>query len=130
MERVYTINLRHGFIKAPAWKKTPRAVKQVKLFISKHFRVEQEKVKLSNDLNNFLWQHGMKNPPARVKVLAKKDEEGFVIVELFKLGGEGKQDQKEKQDQAEKQKKTKKEEKKEKQDKQENQTESNKKNSE
>lgn len=88
MERIYTINLRRGFIKAPRWKKTPRAVKEVKLFITKHLKTSVEKVKLSTKLNNYLWANGMKNPPPRVRVKAVKDDKGVVFVDLFSLSEE------------------------------------------
>lgn len=83
MERVYTVNLRKGFIKAVRWKKTPRAAKEVKIFISKHLKTAVDHVRLSNTLNNYLWARGIKNPPSRVKVTAIKDDKGFVNVELF-----------------------------------------------
>lgn len=80
LERTYVIPLRSYFRNAAPYRKTNRAVRAVQIFLTKHMK--SENVKLGQHLNNFLWQHGIKNPPPRVTVVAIKDAEGVVRAEL------------------------------------------------
>ena len=80
-ERTYTIPLRKEFMKVPTWRKTEKAVKAAQEFLLKHFKAEE--VKLGKEVNDFIWKHGIKNPPPKVKVTAAKDENGVVHAELF-----------------------------------------------
>ena len=78
-EKLFTIPLRKEFSKVASYKKTPRAVKEIRKFISKHMKVEN--VKIGKHLNKKMWKDGIKSPPPRVKVKAIKEED-FVRVEL------------------------------------------------
>lgn len=80
LERIYTIPLRAGFRNVASYRKTNKAVKTLQEFLKKHMKSED--VRLGQHLNNFLWKHGIKNPPPRVTVKAQKDEEGVVRAEL------------------------------------------------
>jgi large subunit ribosomal protein L31e len=80
-ERTYTIPLRRAFQKVPVWRRSKKAVKAAKEFLQKHMK--SDNVKLSKSLNEKIWGHGAKNPPARVKVSVSKDKEGKVSAELF-----------------------------------------------
>ena len=79
MERTYTIPLRKEFQKAPRYKKTSKAVRATKEFLKKHMKADD--VKLGKYLNELLWKNGPKNPPHKIKVTAKK-EENLVKAEL------------------------------------------------
>jgi len=81
IERVYNVPLRKEFRKVPRWRKTKKAVKAMREFLAKHMK--SENVKLSPELNELLWKHGIKNPPHHVKVTVTKDEEGLVKADLF-----------------------------------------------
>ena len=81
LERTYNVPLRREYQKAPRWKRTEKAVVGLRQFLSKHMK--SENILLSTPLNNFLWKHGIKNPPHHVKVTAIKDKEGVVHAELF-----------------------------------------------
>ena len=81
LERVYNVPLRKEFMKVPRWKKTKKAVTALRQFLSKHMKSTD--VKLSKDLNEELWKHGIKNPPHHVKVTVTKDEQGLVKADLF-----------------------------------------------
>ena len=83
LERVYNVPLRKEFQKSPKWKRTKKAVKAVREFITKHMKSEE--VKIGKYLNLELWKHGIKNPPHHIKVKASKDDEGKVFVELAEL---------------------------------------------
>ncbi len=80
MQRVYTIPLRRDFQKAANWRKTERAVTAVKDFLKKHMKGKQ--VKLGKELNEKLWENGLKNPPCKVKVEAVLEEDKTVRANL------------------------------------------------
>ena len=82
VEREYIINLRREIMKAPKYKRTPKAVKAVKQFIAKHMRIPErdvKKVKIDKWLNQELWFRGIQNPPTKIKVKAKKQGENVIV---------------------------------------------------
>ncbi|MFA6888901.1 MAG: 50S ribosomal protein L31e [Candidatus Woesearchaeota archaeon] len=80
IERTYTIPLRREYLKAPKYRRTEKASRALRDFLVKHMKSED--VKVGKFLNEFLWMHGMKNPPHHVKVNVVKME-GTVYAELF-----------------------------------------------
>ena len=80
LERVYNIPLRRETLKVPNFKKANKAMKTVKIFISKHMK--SDNVVVGKYLNLYIWKHGAKNPPHHAKVNAAKDDKGKVFVEL------------------------------------------------
>jgi large subunit ribosomal protein L31e len=84
IEREYIIPLREKSRSVPRYKKTPKAVKTIKEFIARHMKVENRdlnKVKISKDLNQFLWAKGIRKHPHKIKVKAIKKGEN-ILVEL------------------------------------------------
>ncbi|PIN87822.1 hypothetical protein COV12_01800 [Candidatus Woesearchaeota archaeon CG10_big_fil_rev_8_21_14_0_10_32_24] len=81
IERVYNVPLRKEFMKVARWKKTKKAVTALQQFLAKHMKTKN--VKLSKELNEHVWKHGIKNPPHHVKVTVSKDENGVAHAELF-----------------------------------------------
>ena len=81
LERTYNVPLRKEYRKVPRWKKTKKAVSALRQFLIKHMKSED--VKLSKELNEKLWKHGIKNPPHHVKVTVTKNDKGEVRAELF-----------------------------------------------
>jgi large subunit ribosomal protein L31e len=84
IEREYIIPLREKSRSVPRYKKTPKAVKTIKEFLARHMKVENRdlnKVKISKDLNQFLWAKGIRKHPHKIKVKAIKKGEN-IIVEL------------------------------------------------
>ncbi|PIN76512.1 50S ribosomal protein L31e [Candidatus Woesearchaeota archaeon CG10_big_fil_rev_8_21_14_0_10_36_11] len=81
LERVYTVPLRKEYQKVPRWRRTKKAVKALQEFLAKHMK--SDNVKISSELNDELWKHGIKNPPHHVKVTVTKDKDGVVKAELF-----------------------------------------------
>ena len=79
LERQYTIPLRRAFMKAPNYRKTKRAVNEIKYFLQKHMK--SEIIKIGSHLNLELREKGKKNPPPRVKVKVLKRDD-IVYVEL------------------------------------------------
>jgi len=80
VEREYIIPLRKEFQKTPKYKRAKKAVTAIKEFLSKHMK--SENVKLGKYLNLKVWEHGMKNPPHKVKVKVEKYDDGLVKAEL------------------------------------------------
>ena len=88
LEREYIVPLRKQWLKVPEYKRASRAVKTLKQFIAKHMKVydkDLRKIKIEIDLNNEIRFRGMKKPPARIKVKAKKYDDGLVRVELVDI---------------------------------------------
>jgi len=81
IERVYNVPLRKEFRKVPRWKKTKKAVSALRQFLSRHMKSKD--IKIGKEVNEKLWQHGIKNPPHHIKVNVKKDENGVVTANLF-----------------------------------------------
>jgi large subunit ribosomal protein L31e len=81
LERTYNVPLRRVFGKTPKYKRTNRAVSALREFMVRHMKSED--VKIGRELNKLVWENGIRNPPHHVKVLATKDSEGVVRVELF-----------------------------------------------
>ena len=81
LERIYNVPLRKEFQKAPNWKRTGKAVVALREFIAKNMK--SDNVKLGKEVNDALWQNGIRNPPHHLKVTVTKDEKGEVKVGLF-----------------------------------------------
>ncbi|HEX4919996.1 MAG TPA: 50S ribosomal protein L31e, partial [Candidatus Bathyarchaeia archaeon] len=82
-EKFYDLNLRRIW-NAPREKRTPRAVRFLREFVS--HRMKTDEVKLSEEANSMLWQRGISKPPRKIRIRVIKDKEGKVIV----FPGEGK----------------------------------------
>jgi len=88
LEREHIVPLRKGWLKVPKYKRGAKAVKTLKEFLAQHMKVydrDLRKIKLDIILNNEIRFRGMKKPPARIKVKAKKFDDGLVRVELAEL---------------------------------------------
>ena len=76
IEREYIIPLRHRWKIVPRYQRTNKAIRSVKEFLARHMKVRDRdlnKIKLDRYLNETIWHRGIKNPPARIKVLAIKE---------------------------------------------------------
>lgn len=88
LEREYIVPLRRKFAHTPQYKRTPKAIRALKIFIAKHMKVDSrdtDKVKLDKYVNEELWFKGIRKPLAKIKVKAKKFESGIVTVELAEI---------------------------------------------
>jgi len=78
VEREYIIPLRHRWRIVPRYQRTNKAVKAVKEFVARHMKIRDRdlnKIRIDRYLNETLWNRGIKNPPAKIKVLAVKEGE-------------------------------------------------------
>jgi ribosomal protein L31E len=83
LERTYTIPLRREYQKVATYKRSKKAAKAIKEFAARHMKTPVANVKVLNDVNDFVWKHGIRNPPHHIKVQCRKDDKGIVTVQLF-----------------------------------------------
>ena len=84
IESIFTIPFYPKLNKTAAYKRTPKAVRMLKVFILKHTKADF--VVITNELNEFLWKRGIEKPPRKVKVRAiveTIDEEKIATIELI-----------------------------------------------
>ncbi|MDG6257334.1 MAG: 50S ribosomal protein L31e [Methanomicrobiaceae archaeon] len=78
-EQIYVIPLRDAK-RAPRWKRSHKAVKDIRAFLVKHMKSED--VKLDRSINEKVWDRGSEKPPRKIRVRAMKFEDGQVQAEL------------------------------------------------
>ena len=81
IERIMTIPLRKTKL-APRTKRAARAIKEIREYIMRHMRVDEEHVWIDASLNERIWENGIRNPPSKVTVKAVKFDDGLVEVSL------------------------------------------------
>ena len=69
-------------MKTKNWKRTKKAVKALRQFAVRHMKPEADMVFISQDVNERLWENGIKNPPRKIRVRMTKSVEGLVRVYL------------------------------------------------
>tara|TARA_Y100000034_G_C6868425_1_gene396044 strand:- start:828 stop:1406 length:579 start_codon:yes stop_codon:yes gene_type:complete len=88
LEREYIVPLRKGWLKVPEYKRANKALKTLKEFIAKHMKIydrDLRKIKVDNLLNNEIRFKGMRKPLSKIKVKAKRFDDGIVRVELVNI---------------------------------------------
>lgn len=80
-ERIYIIPLSKAWIR-PRTKRTPRAIRLLKAFIKRHMKIEDESIKIANEVNEKIWSRGIQKPPRKIRVKVTRDKEGLVTVHL------------------------------------------------
>ncbi|MBP2132862.1 large subunit ribosomal protein L31e [Methanomicrobium sp. W14] len=78
-EQIYIIPLR-DVKKAPRWKRSPKAMKEIRAFLSKHMKSDD--IKIDSSINEKVWERGSEKPPRKIRVRAMKFEDGQVQAEL------------------------------------------------
>ena len=76
-ERIYNVNLGRAWL-APRQKRTNKAMSILRKFAMKHGRTDE--VKISEDINEFLWIKGKRHPPRKIQIKLIKDKEGLVTI--------------------------------------------------
>ena len=79
-ERIYVIPLAKEYQKAPNWNRTKRAMKALRQFVDRHMKPEA--LYVSQEVNERMWENGIKNPPRKIRVRVTKSVEGLVRVFL------------------------------------------------
>jgi large subunit ribosomal protein L31e len=91
-ERYYTIPLQKALARPPK-KRAPRAMQLIKLFVTKHMKLEMKvseveeeeelpQLIVSKEVNEKVWNRGIEKPPRRIKTRVTKDKDGNVTVYL------------------------------------------------
>lgn len=90
-EKTYTIPLRRAWI-SPRKKRVPKAVRMVRGYVQRHMKIqagpktgeeeEEERLVISNEVNEKLWSRGIEKPPRNIRVRAVKNKEGTVTLYL------------------------------------------------
>lgn len=80
-EQIYTIPLR-SVKNAPRWKRSKRAIKEIRVYLTKHMKTDEANVKLDRTINEAIWRRGSQKPPRRIRVRAMRFEDGEVDAEL------------------------------------------------
>jgi large subunit ribosomal protein L31e len=78
-EHIYIIPLRDAR-RAPRWKRSNAAIKDIRKYLAKHMKSED--VKLDKGINEKIWERGSTKPPTKIRVRAMKMEDGQVQAEL------------------------------------------------
>ncbi|MDY6930692.1 MAG: 50S ribosomal protein L31e [Halobacteriota archaeon] len=78
-ERIYTIPLRNAR-SVPRWKRSKRAVTEVRLFLLRH--TKSDEIKIDPAISERIWERGAERPPSRIRVKVAKDDDGVVEAKL------------------------------------------------
>lgn len=87
LKREYVIPLRRKTRFAPKWRRSKKAMSVLKEFIVKHMKTDN--VIICPELNEKIWERGIKNPPGKVSVIALKTQISGVektLVNLIEVG--------------------------------------------
>ena len=77
-ERYYVVPLaKNGFEKVPRWKRSKKAIIVLREFLIRHMKPEGD-VYISQELNERVWENGIKNPPRKIRVRVTKSVDGIV----------------------------------------------------
>jgi large subunit ribosomal protein L31e len=91
-ERTYTVPLSRALVRPPK-KRAPRAMQLLKIFITKHMKLEMKvseeeeeeelpQLVISKEVNEKVWDRGIEKPPRKIKTRVTKDKDGNVTVYL------------------------------------------------
>ncbi|TXT62711.1 MAG: 50S ribosomal protein L31e [Promethearchaeota archaeon] len=78
-ERIYIVPLKKAR-KGPRTKWAKKAVRYLREFIEQHFKPEY--LVISQEVNEKIWAHGIQKPPRKLRVLARKNVDGLVYLNL------------------------------------------------
>ncbi|MBN2122403.1 50S ribosomal protein L31e [Candidatus Micrarchaeota archaeon] len=89
LERIYTIPLR-GAYEGVRTKRSRKAVKIVRAFISRHMKAGLEAVSISEEVNKAIWKRGIQKPPRKIKVRAVKGADVVNVLLVDEKAGDAK----------------------------------------
>lgn len=81
IERIMVVPLRKAKL-APRSRRANAAVKELRAFVMRHMKADEEHVWLDASVNEKIWSQGIRNPPNKVTVKAVKYDDGLVEVTL------------------------------------------------
>lgn len=72
-EVIFTVPIKKIKKIVPRWKRAPRAVKFVREFVARHAKAQE--VIIDPKVNEKIWERGIDNPPSKLRVKVKVEEE-------------------------------------------------------
>ena len=79
--RIITVPLKAAK-NVPRTRRANRAVKEVRSFIARHMKADEDKVWIDMPVSEKIWESGIQNPPSKITVKAVKFDDGLVEVTL------------------------------------------------
>ncbi|MCM8830602.1 MAG: 60S ribosomal protein L31 [Candidatus Omnitrophica bacterium] len=73
IERVYVVNLSKAY-KTVRQKRARKSIMLLKEFIARHLKEDQGKIRVSNKLNQKIFENSIKQPPKKLKIRVIKDK--------------------------------------------------------
>lgn len=78
-EQIYTIPLKKAK-NAPRWKRSKRAVTEVKNYLARHTKAEE--ILIDPSINEKIWERGAKKPPSNIRIKVTEVEDGKIEAKL------------------------------------------------
>jgi len=66
----------------PTTERANRALKEVRAYVARHMKADENSVWIDPKLNEAIWARGITAPPSKVRVKAVRFEDGLVEVSL------------------------------------------------
>ncbi len=76
--REYVVNLRRAY-EVSRTKRAKYAIGLIRRFVARHMKVDVDRVKLSEELNEFVWSRGMEKPPRRVHIEVERRDDAVHV---------------------------------------------------
>ncbi len=68
---------KRGFEKGPRWSAAKKSVSTLHIFLKRHMKPEGD-VYISQDVNERIWERGIKHPPRKIRIRVTKSVDGIV----------------------------------------------------
>jgi len=82
-ERIMNIPLKDTKA-VPRSKRANRAIKEIREYVARHMKVDDDYVWIDTGVNELIWSRGIQKPPTKVTIRAVRFEDGLVEVSLAK----------------------------------------------
>jgi len=82
-ERIMNIPLKDTK-SVPRSKRANRAIKEIREYVARHMKVDDDDVWIDTGVNELIWSRGIQKPPTKVTIRAVRFEDGLVEVSLAK----------------------------------------------
>lgn len=76
-ERIYIVPLAKGYHKGASWYRSHKAIAVLRAFVTRHMKPQGD-VYISQELNERIWENGIKNPPRKIRIRCTKSVDGIV----------------------------------------------------
>ena len=79
-EQTYTIPLRRKILNTSRLRRAKKAITTIREFITRHMKPVE--IIIHPEVNEKIWERGIKKPPSKIHIRASKDKEGLVYIFL------------------------------------------------